>query len=498
MKPAPRSSEDLTSGARAALKIALTKRLAILLGASLCALLSYEYGRMQPPVYRAEGALFVTASPAAQQNSSNTDPVREVRTQAQLLTSPTVTQRTAAALRVSYLSVEKHVVAEASPTSNVITLRATAGTADTAVRLVTQTATSYRAVSAEGRQSANQQTLDDVNAQLASVQKQIADVDAQLAGRTPDPYLTALRAAALAQVQTLTDRRSELALTAAAANSSIFLFQAPQKPSTPISPRPARNAVVGLLLGGMLSLAAVWLWMARRGRLDNERRVASELGVPLLATIAPATSHDEYMASCRAAATAIEVAARGQASVLTVTGGVPGDVGAASILAIASMLDETTSVLVIDAAAAGADGGLTQLLGVRGRTGFSDVVAEDLDPLHTVVVVTGGESRARPLSFMPAGALEHQRGSLGADRLARLLHRLRENFDRILIVAPPVATSAETALFVIRSQGVVAFFSDATPLTAPAQLTALIDRLGVPLLGYVYEVRSQRKGALQS
>jgi Mrp family chromosome partitioning ATPase len=490
MKALPRPLGDSSSGALAALRVASSKRLLICLGAVLCALLAYWYSRMQPPTFQAEGALFLT-TPQVSSGASNTDPIREARTQAQLLAAPTVIQRTAAALRLSYTYVEKHVVAEASSTSNVITLKATAGSADTAVRLVTQTATSYRAVSAEGRQAANQQTIDDVNAQLSSVQKQIADVDAQLAGRSPDPYLSALRTAALAQVQTLTDRRSELALNAAAANSSAFLFQPPQKPLSPAAPRPTRNAVVALLLGAFVSVGGAWLWVSRRGHLDHERRVSAELGIPLLATIPTSQKNAVPVSAYRAAATAIEVAARDDTPVMTVSGGVAGDVNPDSLLALASMLDETTRVLIIDAE--GSDRGLSQLLGVQAQPGFSDVVAEDIDPLHTVVSVSAGETRARPLSFMPAGASARQRGSLGADRLARLLRRLLEDFDRVIIVGPPALASAESALLISRSQGVITFFSNATPLRAPARLAALIEDLEVPLLGYIYEVRSKHK-----
>lgn len=476
-----RSQPD-RSAARAALKVASTKRVLVLLGALLGAVLAFAVSKAQPPAYEAQGMLFMSTSSAG----TNSDLVRDARTQAQLLQAQGVARRTAAVLGTSEDYVAGHVIADASSTANTITVTATAQTVDAAVQLVSQTVASYQAVDADNHREVNQKSIDDLNGQLAALQKQVKDIDSQLAGRPSDPYLNALRTAALTQVQTLTGRRSDLAVTAAA-SSGTATFDPPRRAPAPVSPRPARSAAVGLILGALLAFAGAWAWAATRGRLDKRGRAAEDLGIPLLASISGERHAQNWIAGCRAAAAAIEMAVGGGVSVIAMTPGARRDVNTATVLTVASMLDATTRVLVVDAD--GAEGELTP--GARGRLGFHDVVADGISPLDVIVTLGADSSGAQTLSVMPSGSLRAGQGALGFNRLSQMLQHLRASFDRILIVTPGVK-SPDTAMLLSASEGVVACFTDATPLKDAARLSHVVNGLRVPLLGYLFEAGGAR------
>jgi polysaccharide biosynthesis transport protein len=181
------------------------------------------------------------------------DPTRQAATNVQVVSSPTVSVRTASALRLPLSKVTNEVSVSAQGQTNVVAVSAT----DRSPRAAAELANTYA-------QQAVAFSRDTDRAQMLQAQTAI---QGQLNAMSPQQ-----RKSSYAQL--LVTRGQELQTLAAADTGGAQVIALARTPTSPSSPNTKRNVALGLLLGLLLGLAAT----ALAERWSRRIRTADELG----------------------------------------------------------------------------------------------------------------------------------------------------------------------------------------------------------------------------
>jgi succinoglycan biosynthesis transport protein ExoP len=267
-------------------------------------------------------------------------------------------------------------------------------------------------------------------AEQALLRKARLVVESQLAQLTPEER-------ASTDGQTLQDRVNQLQILAALQTGDAELVSPAGVPGDPSSPRPKRDAALGLVLGLLLGVGLALL----RDRFDQRVRTADEvrraLGAPVLGAI-------PFSRRLRAGA---PLDARSAEVFRSVHANVRYDAleNDLHVLMLTSLgAKDGRSVVARQLAAAAADSGSRVLL-VRADLrspsagpGLTTVLAQGT-PLHEVVqrsevgaglldVLEPGPDAGNPLSL------------LAGERMAELLGHARLSHDLVVVEAPPLGT----------------------------------------------------------
>jgi capsular exopolysaccharide synthesis family protein len=192
------------------------------------------------------------------------DPTVEQDTNLGLVSLPRVAQLTAAKLQMTEQQVESEVSESKAGDANLATIQATANTPQLAADLATTYATEYIAF----RRGADRAVI--ASAELP-VEKQIASLP------------PAMRNGQLGQ--SLQTRLGELRVLASLQTGNAELVQRAEVPRGPSSPKPVRNAALGLFLGILLGAGLVILLEALDRRLRDPGEVEQIFERPVLGAV---------------------------------------------------------------------------------------------------------------------------------------------------------------------------------------------------------------------
>lgn len=283
-----------------------------------------------------------------------------------------------------------------------------------------------------------------------------------------------------------------------------------------ISPRPVRNALIGIALGLALGLGLALLLEALDTRVRSVEEIGERLGLTLLARIpSPAkklkrrnrlVSLDEPRApqaeAFRMLRTSIEFATL--------------DTDTRSILVTSALEGEgkstTAANLAVTCARAGARVALVDLdlrrpfiaefFSMQGRSGVTNVALRDVELDDALVPVELGDAARfagderwpsvddedrRMLFVLPAGPVPADPGEfVGSRRLSEILVQLRDRFEVVVIDAPPLLGVGDAVRLSSQVDGVIL-------VTRPSlmrrgmltELSRLLDRMPAQRLGFV-------------
>jgi Mrp family chromosome partitioning ATPase len=191
------------------------------------------------------------------------DATVESATDVGLLSQDNVRAGAAAQLGPPYTagSLKNQVSIAPQDKSNLVAVQATAGTPQQAARIANAVAGSYLRI-------ANQQIVSEIGAAQARVRSQISVRTLTRAQRT------ALRGALV-----------KLSVLASLGPQNVHLVQAAVPPTSPSSPKPVRNAVIGGIIGLVIGLALAFGVEQFDRRLRRPEEIERETGLPLLATV---------------------------------------------------------------------------------------------------------------------------------------------------------------------------------------------------------------------
>ncbi|MGG7508898.1 polysaccharide biosynthesis tyrosine autokinase [Plantibacter sp. YIM 135249] len=232
-------------------------------------------------------------------------------------------------------------------------------------------------------------------------------------------------------------------------------------PTKPVSPNVPLNLALGLLVGLVLGVAFAVLRETLDTRIRNERdiEVVTELPImggiafdpkakqrPLIVQADPKSPRSESFRSLRTNLQFLDVSDQPRSYVVTSSIQSEGKSTTAANLAIA-LTDAGHSVLLIDADLRRPK--LADYFDIEGAVGLSDVLIRRATLDDTIQSWGRGK-----LSLLPAGAIPPNPSELlGSAIMQKLITGLEQQFDYVLIDAPPLLPVTDAALLARHTGG---------------------------------------------
>lgn len=527
---------------------------------------------LRTPLYRATARVLLTPNDPTQQLNPNNgsgivgnDPDRYVLGQISIAESEAVASEAVKSLPgVTVKGLEGKVSVGQSGLSNVLNVSATDSDPAQARDIADAVAKGYienrRSVAVSGLQGA----ADDIEEKLGPLQLQIAQLDTQIGegptlpgatsalaapvnpggnvspGQQPSPQvspptttrggvpttqeaLKAARYAAAVQYETLYSRQQELLVDISLKRGDAELIAEAKTPTAPVSPKPVRDGVLGVLVGLLLGAGVSLL----REQLNDKIRSAEEVerltGLPLLAQLPfdeqsvdtgvsvdqrPNSALSEAMRSLR---TSIQYQGVDQpVRVLMVTSALPGEgksLVSANLAAAFAQADHRT-ILV------SADLRRPSINGIFGDLGTSPGLVGVMSPVspNGTTPGTNGHGNGQVLGAVEKRTLEallktpiegllllpsgptppNPAELLGSRRMASVLTQLSACADVVVIDCPPLLPVTDAAILAAKCDGVILVTAaNETPRGAVERSTAILEGTSARVLGIV--VNKSRK-----
>lgn len=476
---APAGGGDSGLGLRDVMAILIRRRLILAGAAAMVTVAAYLVSVQQPAVYESAADVLLgrqnlasgltgTPDPNAESNAGD----RVAQTQSRLATAPIVARRTLNKLKITDRDAEElldNVAVTVEPDSDILSFKVRDEEVDLAPALVNEYA----------RQAIIYQSQLD-SAAVARAQRRIdARVDRlRKRGRTKGVLYSALVA-----------KQQQLRTLGALQTSNSYLVRRATG-AEKVQPMPARNALLGLIVGLVLGIGLAFAREAFDTRLRVAEDMAAAFQAPLLARIPTPRRTQPAMRL------AVLEDPRGPAS--EAYGQLRGNVALATrgrnvktVMVSGAAAREGRSTTIANLAVATARAGrsvalvdldlrhpsLRDIFDLEGSQGVTDVVDGSI-PLDQVCfeveleIVSPAGAQVPALSregadlgsltVIPAGTIPLDPGEFVArDRLASLLAELRETRDQVFIDAPPMLR-----------------FGDAMTLAALVDAVLLVGRLG--------------------
>ncbi|MBS1843680.1 MAG: polysaccharide biosynthesis tyrosine autokinase [Actinobacteria bacterium] len=461
-------------------KRALRRELAILrrnwLIALICVvvapIVAFAYSKAQTKEYTATASLLFTnqtveAGILGVEPAANADPAREAATNLKLASLTTLSVRTAKAVGGGLTGAEVSEKVEVSPEgeSELVSIAATDPSPVFAAKLANEFAKQFVSFGREIETAKVTRAQKLAEAQLESLS---SSERSGPSGKTLERRIVELQA--LATIQT---GRAELAQRATV-------------PESPSSPNTKRNVALGLVVGILLAIAAIFLREQFDRRIRDSDEIEELYGVPTLGTIPNSkalarggtdAAVSEAMMMLRANLRYIDAGRQSRSLLITSAAPREGKTMLASSLARASA-EAGERVLVIEADMRRPT--LAQVLKIAPAPGIAMVLAGAEHPETAIKQADGIDVLlAGPPPPNPAELLE-------SNRMTKLLEWAEGEYDRVIIDTPPASLVAD-ALPLFGKVGAVLTVARLGESTRDSveQLSEHLRRLGAPLVGVV-------------
>jgi len=461
--------------------------------------IAYWLSQGERPLYQASAEIYVKRADIAAAVADVTDPtlqvdpVRYLKTEAELARDPEIARRTAAATRLPMspedilgsLNVTPHADAD------LLDVAVTDANSHNAVVLANAYADEFTKFQTERDTARINEALKSVSAKIKSLRAHGVSIDSPAYG-------------ALLENQTKLETNGKLL----ADNMQVL---EPAESADKVSPNPRRDAILGVLFGGVLGIGLAFAAEALDKRVRSEGEIGEALGLPLLGRLPRPARRLRKANKLVMLTEPRSIAAEPVRALRTNIEFANIERDARTIMISSSVQREGKSTTIANLAVALARAGrrvalvdldlrrpyLHRFLGLKPVPGVADVVVgrADLDEALRVVPVAGASAtRSRngaatePLTrrsssnghgevqavlhVLPAGTIPPDAGELvGTEALGDLLKTLRGQFDFVLIDAPP--------LLVV---------GDAMSLSAKVDAMVVITRLKVVHRGMLQEI----------
>jgi capsular exopolysaccharide synthesis family protein len=416
---------------------ALKRELAILrrnwLIALICVVVApiaaYAYSKSQTTEYTATASLLFTSGGAEQrifglEPTGNTDPAREAATNLKLASLEALSVRTAKGLKSDLSGAEVREKVSVSPEgeSELVSISATDPSPAFAARLANEFAQEFVSFGRE--------------IETAKVKRSQKLAEAQLEGLSEEERVGTTG-------RTLQRRIVELETVATIQTGRAEVAQPATTPESPSSPNTKKNVALGLVVGILLALAAIFLREQLDRRIRGPEEIEELYGVPILGTVptSKAAAHgggdaavSEAVLMLRANLRYIDGARERRSLLLTSAAPQEGKTMVAWNLARASA-GAGERVLLIEADLRRPT--LAEVAGTTSTDGLGLVLAGGEHPERAIRTIAG-------VDLLPAGPAPPNPAELieGA-RMTKLLEWAESNYDRVIIDTPPASLVAD-------------------------------------------------------
>jgi succinoglycan biosynthesis transport protein ExoP len=445
--------------------------------------------------YSATAQLLVQPTVNASGLSVVQEPVTQtdVQTELQLVTSAPVQQ----AVR-SRLNSTPAVSASEVGQTDVMAITAVSATPSQAALIANLYANAF----VQYQQSVASHSLATAEAQVSS---QVSSIEKQvkaLRGNTTSPEATAL----LNQEAVLKEQLAQMQVSGSVDTGDVALVTPAQAPVSPSSPKPAQDALLGLVAGLVLGLAVAFLRDSFDDRLTSKEATEHAGGAPVL-TMTPAVPSWRRQApmvvtvtepaspaaeSYRSLRTSLQFARQErQLRALLVTSPGVGE-GKTSTLANLGVVFAQAGERVLLVSCDLRRPRIGAFFGLDEQAGLTSVMLDE-QTLEEAILPVPGIDR---LSLLPAGPVPPNPAELlGSARVRDIFTRLRDQYDLILIDSPPVLPVTDAAI--------LSRNADATLMLAAAGQTRRSDlhraveklgQAGITILGTVLNKTTRQTG----
>ena len=470
------------------------------------------FSSMQTPLYSASASVLINRENIVNLVTGTTpgfdDPERIMQTQANLARSPELIDRVLQTSGIPQITVGA-LLAESSvsarPNADVLDFDVKDTSSSAAKRLATAYANAYTKFRIEKDTAALNQALERVRLRMSELRAK--GVDAASPQFTP---LVTLQS----QIETAT--------TLQTSNTSV-LQQADS--ATKVRPRTKRNGILGIFLGGVLGLALAFLAEALDKRVRSQREVDAVLALPLLGRIPKPNRGLQKADQIVMLTEPRSIAAEPVRKLRTNLEFLNLDRNLRTILFTSSIQREGKSTTVANLAVALARAGrrvalvdldlrrpyLNRFFRLPPSPGITDVALGRYElsaalsqvPIPATEVQEGrGGLRGVPvrsspangnrrldafLTLLPAGRMPPDAGEfVGTPRVAQIIQTLSEQFDYVLIDAPPLlAVGDAMTLSATVDAMIVLVRLNAAHRGMLHELARLLDACPAEKLGYV-------------
>ena len=500
--PAPYAGDAAFDPGPPVLPALWAARWSIIVSAVCAALLGFGLSALQPDTYQASAELLLTdprnTGVFEDTGVSFLDPSRYVRNQAELARSATVMAEASALIggRYDVDALEDLVTVRPSVDLDLLTITASDDTGAGAAEIANAVADGYQNVVQQQVDARTQASVDELREQRVQLEETIADAEAQIAAGNVATG-TAARDGAIQQLVSINNRIDQIAVDASLFGAGVDLAEAATVPQAPASPQPRRNAALALVLGGLAAAGLAW-WRADETATADDRNDPGEvLRAPLLGTvpayedanvrtplptISTPTSpvSESYQFLVNSVAHALEDAG-GSSFLITSAGPTDGKTLTAANLGIAAAQDGR-DVLLVDADTR--IRGLTRLFDVEADRGL-DALADGAPLVDLVTLLgTGDERHAALLPAVPLG--EDTAAFFRTPKFRRSAQTLAASADLVVYDTPPLLLASDTSAIAGHVNGIVVVVARGTAIRQLRDLRERLDRLGTPVIGYVF------------
>lgn len=237
-----------------------------------------SHAQGQAKEFEATGSVVINSSeavPGSDPNPNSGDRNRVVRAAADSMHSNDIAATVIAKLSLAQKPEDLLANYTATPTkdTDTVVVLARAKTATATAPIVRAIVDAWAAKATTDRDAAFKGSIDQTDVQLAAAESALTAANAALLANPGDKAADAERGSRGNEVGVLRDRKNRLVLGSQPI-AFVKAFGAPAVPSSPISPQPNRDGLLGLLAGALAGIPIAWL-LAGRGR---RVRKASEAG----------------------------------------------------------------------------------------------------------------------------------------------------------------------------------------------------------------------------
>lgn len=275
------------------LNVIRARRGVIILATVIVAAVALAVSLLQAPTYEAEArvlisekdtgaALFGTVLPEL-----SSQPERALQTQVQLVEVRPVAEETIRELGLeeSPDQLIKRVTVGAIGQTNVISIKAQAGSAEEASKIANTMAAKYVQASQERKRASIKEAADEVEQRLGQARTEILELGRRIQGSGKSDELTAELELLTGTYTTLAEKLEQLRINERLEAGSGVVVQPAVIDASPVSPRPLRNLLLGLVVGAVLGLAMAILYEYLDDTIKANEEAERAFQAPVLGTI---------------------------------------------------------------------------------------------------------------------------------------------------------------------------------------------------------------------
>jgi polysaccharide biosynthesis transport protein len=404
--------------------------------------------------------------------SAAPDPEREAATNIELASQDIIATRTASRLQragdADAAAAVQDVEVSAKGSSDLIEVKAVAPHPRTAARVANAFARQYVTFRRESDRARIRQGERALRRELA-----------RLVARRNQAGSTQRRRAITRSIRSLEGRLGDLSLLESLQTGNAVVVNGATPPSSPSSPKPERNTVIGGFVGLLLGLGLALVREQLDRRLRDSKELEEALGLPILVRLPESNAFGKRSALVKDLPPSEAEAFRMlRANLRHLGSGRKID----SVLITSASIEDGKSTVAFHLASAAASTGLdvllieadvrrptlARLLGLPPDEGLTSVLtgstARLADVSHELLLPRDRDGHGLPptLDVVPAGQIPSDASELiDSERMQEIIRESRRNYSLVVIDTPPV--------------GLV---SDAIPLMSEVSAVVIVGRIG--------------------